>query len=116
MSLTRPNLRPPRRSLLQKAGLRADERTGSSPKRLPAKHFVLNSQWLWSRRSDQGLRFNSITVAGAAPDSDASASPPASRSPDCASSGSPDVRVTIGMRPGAVKQQRAACFFVGDRP
>ena len=82
MSLVRPNLRPPRRSLLQQAGLRADERTQSSPKRLPENRVWPGSQWLWFDDSNQGLRFNSITVAGAAPDSSAIARSPASRSPD----------------------------------
>jgi len=63
-----PNLRPPRHSWFHWAGLRADERIdilAVAPSHDPNVAVRSGSD---SIVSNQGLRFDSITVAGAAPE------------------------------------------------
>ena len=64
----RPNLRPPRHSWFHWAGLRADERTDILAVAPSHERHVAVRSGSGSIVSNQGLRFNSITVAGAAPE------------------------------------------------
>jgi len=76
--------------------------------------MLSDSQWL-RRFLRQGLRFDSITVAGAAPELELDlGSVPASRSPELASPGSPDVSRTIEVGRRTVKQE--SCLFSPTRP